>query len=201
MADFRCAGDPDNSIYQCRPSDFTILGKGGTRLTDEINHPEHQLGGVRITVRFQKNRDNGQLITQAANHDSPDFCIVRAVQRMKHRALRLGIESDQPCCVYRRSPGSKKPSFFHTSIIRDLLCKMATRTYNIDTKTEKLLYSGHSIRVGAAVLLNAAGFDGHDIKKRLRWRSDSFLMYLRNVPKVAFRHMPALNETDVDFGI
>ena len=82
-----------------------------------------------------------------------------------------------------------------------MLRKLASRTYNIDLATEKLLYSGHSIRVGAAVLLNTAGFAGHDIMKRLLWRSDSFPMYLRDVPAVAFRHMQALSETDVDFGI
>ena len=48
------------------------------------------------------------------------------------------------------------------------------------------------------MLMNAAGCSDTDIKSRLRWKSDSFLMYLRDVPKLALNQTKAVTETDVD---
>jgi hypothetical protein len=43
-------------------------------------------------------------------------------------------------------------------------------------------FSSHSIRVGACVALHAAGVSKLNIKFALRWKSDSFYTYLRNLP-------------------
>ena len=50
----------------------------------------------------------------------------------------------------------------------------------------------HSIRVTAANLLHRAKFSDSYIKNRLRWRSDTFLMYLRNTFYTADQHTNAV---------
>ena len=60
-------------------------------------------------------------------------------------------------------------------------------------------FTAHSIRVGAAVDLQAAGKNGDFIKIRLRWKSKSYMLYLRNVPRLADAHNVANNGDDYEF--
>ena len=46
--------------------------------------------------------------------------------------------------------------------------------------------------VGACVLLHALNQSSEDIKFRLRWHSDSFRMYLRNIIQLGERHTNAI---------
>ena len=150
-------------------------------------------------MRFQKNGDNGQELTEAANHTDPQLFCVRTAQRVKQRAARLGLEGQDPASAYRANKGSRKASFFHSGMIKTLLRNMAKRTYHsADLGADNLLFTGHSFRVGAAVLLHAGGADGKDIQTRLRWKSDTFLMYLRDVPQIALNHIRMLNLADVE---
>ena len=57
---------------------------------------------------------------------------------------------------------------------------------------ELRLFSCHSIRVMAAVLLHEAGKDGPYIKLRLRWLSDCFQIYLQNTRRICAQHTSAL---------
>jgi len=43
-------------------------------------------------------------------------------------------------------------------------------------------FSSHSLRIGACVALHSTGISAMNIKDALRWRSDSFMMYLRDLP-------------------
>jgi hypothetical protein len=64
--------------------------------------------------------------------------------------------------------------------------------YNITDPKELQRFSSHSIRVGAAVTLHTCGKDGEYIKIRLRWRSDTFRLYLRNTEFIADQHNEAV---------
>ena len=59
-------------------------------------------------------------------------------------------------------------------------------------------WSTHSIRVGAAVTLHIAGATKEDIKIRLHWRSDTFMLYLRDVPALAAKHNQAVAQANAD---
>jgi hypothetical protein len=67
--------------------------------------------------------------------------------------------------------------------------------YNITNPEELARFSSHSIRVGACVALHAANISELDIQHALRWRSNSFWNYLRNLPCQASRSARAV----VDF--
>jgi hypothetical protein len=53
-------------------------------------------------------------------------------------------------------------------------------------------WSTHSIRVTAANLLHRMQLSNSYIQKRLRWKSDTFLMYLRNTIHAADAHTKAI---------
>ena len=78
--------------------------------------------------------------------------------------------------------------------IQTILQMSAKEVYGIAKKEELKKWTTHSIRVGAAVKLHEAGKDGSYIKLRLRWRSDTFMVYLRNTRKIAQAHMEAINQ-------
>ena len=56
------------------------------------------------------------------------------------------------------------------------------------------LYSSHSLRVGACTLLYAKGFSDTEIKHLLRWKSDAFMSYLRNLAVTSRRQNTAVND-------
>ena len=72
--------------------------------------------------------------------------------------------------------------------------RCAAVVHNIKNKAELKLWSAHSLRVGACVLLHATGFNAIEIKWTLRWRSDAFMDYLRNTHVLATRQNSVLDE-------
>ena len=67
--------------------------------------------------------------------------------------------------------------------------------YNITASDELIRLTTHSIRVSACVLLHETNQTPDFIKARLRWRSDAYLMYLRNTPKLALLHTQAVSNS------
>jgi len=86
------------------------------------------------------------------------------------------LVSPQPC-----------PEFIRPTHINTALHSAATTVYNVMEPADLARFSSHSIRVGACVALHAAGIPQQEIKFALRWRSDSFYTYLRNLPGQAAR--------------
>ena len=73
------------------------------------------------------------------------------------------------------------------------LRQTAHKVFDIPADHKDLLaWSCHSIHVTAANLLHRAKFSDSYIKNRLRWRSDTFLMYLRNTFFTADQHTNAV---------
>ena len=151
-----------------------------------------QVRSVKITWRIQKNRQNGQAITLAAEVDRPEICPVRSAMRLVLRARRLDQPDDMPLGVYRTKKG--KSIYLTGNKIAELLRK-AVKSIRPETPSEDLKrYSAHSLRVWACVLLDEAGKPPDYIKKRLRWLGDSFRMYLRDTSAIQSQHVDALRE-------
>ena len=64
--------------------------------------------------------------------------------------------------------------------------------YNLTLPDDIKWLSSHSIRVGTCVLLHSSGEDGDFIKLRLRWKSDTFRLYLKNTTLLAGQHCQAV---------
>ena len=76
--------------------------------------------------------------------------------------------------------------------IKSLLQEAATSLYKITSKEDISRFTSHSFRVGAYVLLHIIEVSTDTIKFCLRWRSDAFKVYLRNVDALAEHHRNVL---------
>jgi hypothetical protein len=88
------------------------------------------------------------------------------------RARQLNQPADMPLGVYRTKKG--KSIYLTGNKIAELLRK-AVKSVCLDTSSEDIkVYSAHSLRVWACVLLDEAGMPPDYIKKRLRWLRELF---------------------------
>ena len=119
-------------------------------------------------------------------------CYVRACKRIIERALQLNPTADNPVAIFSTNLKSKRFSYIDDVHISTILQEAAAAVHNITKKEELKRFTSHSIRVGACVLLHSQNISTEDIKFRLRWRSDSFRMYLRNIIQLAEKHKNAV---------
>ena len=74
----------------------------------------------------------------------------------------------------------------------------AAKVYQLDPTAHRAtlqLWSSHSLRVGACTLLYSKGFSEMEIKYLLRWKSNAFMTYLRNLAVTSRRQNDAVNDT------
>ena len=121
------------------------------------------------------------------------FCVAEACKRIYDRALKLKVPNDKPITVFSEAKTNKnKTSYIDDVHIKTILQEAARKIYKIKCKKELSNSTLHSIRVVACVLLHAQKISAEDITFRLRWRSDTFRMYLRNMLPLAERHKDAI---------
>ena len=151
---------------------------------------------VRIRYRKQKNDNNGELIPYFKDVDNPEFCPVHAALRIVHRAIRLKVPAEDPLAVFHSTKGvyKGKRCYVTAKLTATFLRNLAQKVFKLKPADPSLSrWSAHSIRVTAANLLHRQGFADTYIQMRLRWKSDSFLGYLRNTMYTAAAHTKALN--------
>jgi hypothetical protein len=177
--------------------DFSFFSPTGVQLSDIPSLTLDQVGYSKLLHRRQKNNDNFQAITYGKCTSNPVLCPVGAMLRIAQRAYRLRLPPLRPIAIYSRSPRSGSSSFRHQITGKDVtsfLRSIARTVYNLPSDSPQLkLWGPHSIRVTAANLLHRARYSDSFIKNRLRWKSDSFLMYLRNTFYTADQHSKALD--------
>ena len=152
------------------------------------------IGYLELTVRKQKNNDNYQKLTYGRVVQRPIMCPVRAAFHIWCRGKRLGLPGTHPAAVYASTNMSTPYRLITGDDTNALLRTVAKAVFKLkDSSQELKLWSTHSLRVTACNLLHRAKFSDSYIKNRLRWRSDSFLMYLRNTFYTADEHVKALD--------
>ena len=62
-----------------------------------------------------------------------------------------------------------------------------------------MLFSSHSGRVWAVVILDEAGMLPDFIKSRLHWMGDSYRLYLRDTSILQQKHLEALERASTEF--
>ena len=151
-----------------------------------------------LTFRTQKNGDNGEKRLFTRNPNVGGHCMVAAMYRVLYRfkALVGSWNPRIPLSVY----APKNSSCIALIVSRDIetsIRVIAAVTYNLSprtNRTELMRWSAHSLRVGACVLLHAFGYSTTQIKWLLRWRSDAFMVYLRNISMLADAHHQTLDQ-------
>jgi len=152
-------------------------------------------GQLHIKWRYQKNGQNGQKISYTHNLLNEKFSVILAAQRILQRARRLHVPDDHPIAVFSHNGTF---SCIHHTLVEQSLRGAATAVYSIKSAKTLSLFSSHSIRVGACVLLHSLQQDPLFIQFRLRWRSLSFMSYLRNTPRIAALHNYIFNTGNTD---
>ena len=95
---------------------------------------------------------------------------------------------DSPIAVTITGKKNICSSYITSQSVTVHLQSATKKAHGISSKSELILFSPHSIRVGACVLLSIMKKSYVYIKLRLRWWSDTYKDYLRDVSMLAFEH-------------
>ena len=162
-------------------------------LLDKKEAYSHRVFRVDICWRVQKNKMNGEIISFWRDDGNPAWCPVRAAWRICLRARRMNIPDGEPLAQYRDSTYGRR-AFVHTQAVENYMRAVAHKTTGIqNTAIINKMYGMHSIRVTACNELARLHVSDSFIQRRLRWKSNTFLEYLRNNIHVAQRHKLSLN--------
>ena len=158
----------------------------------------------QIKLRFdeQKNGKNGEWKLFVRNHDEPHICFITSFLQIIQRYTSLvGTSEELPLSVYRSSsPGSPKTVVANitTALVERTMRAAAAQAYNLDPvkhRKQLQLWSAHSLRVGACTTLYSKGFSEAEIQFLLRWNSNAFMAYLRNLAVTSRRQNDAITDT------
>jgi hypothetical protein len=185
------------------PTAFTIedlefFGKNKRRMSleDALQRPDFVFQ-IDTCWRFQKNGEIKQKksFVRLSRHGTSTLCGVSAWLCIATRWAALKLDKQHPLAVFTDSGlASGNPQFIRSTHINAALRDAARHVYNITDEESLARFTSHSIRVGACVALHAAGISQMDIKFALRWKSDTFYTYLRNLPCQAARtHAAVIN--------
>jgi hypothetical protein len=149
-----------------------------------------------VRYRTQKNGENGEERQHTRNPNTSAPCHITSMMRVVQRFDRLvGLRHNVPLSVYRHTDGTVRN--ITASIVESTFRMAAAQVYKLDpvNDSEHLRkWSAHSLRVGACVILHGMGFTNTQIKFLLRWKSDAFFVYLRNIAGLAHQQNQALDK-------
>jgi hypothetical protein len=159
---------------------------------------EGSVGRILLTFKAQKNGDNGAARLFTRNTGFIPMCFIRNLLRIVKRFIRfIGADSDKPLCICQNSLG--KLHYITSNDINYVFRLAASAVYKLDPAADAKslgLWSSHSLRVGACVILHAMGFTDVQIMWLLRWNSNAFMTYLRNVAVLSNRQNLAFSEVE-----
>jgi hypothetical protein len=195
-----------NAVIRTRalvPDDFRVLTVARRRLTGMaiLSCEVDQITKMWVRWRTQKNGQHGEEKLFARNPNLGGFCFVSSAYRSLQRFQRLALLDPRlrpnatPLSVYW-SPATASVKLVAAYDIERFMRHLACQVYHLHpVRDAKDLnkWSSHSLRVGACVALHAMGFSALDIQWILRWRSQAFMVYLRNVAILAIRQYQALD--------
>jgi hypothetical protein len=175
-------------------SDITFYTEN--RRTVPLSHvlkDDKKIGRASCTWRVQKNNENGQtkFLSRGKTVD-PVWCLREIVCNFIDC---MDEETDDiPVGIYK---ANGKLYYIHDALINCLLQESAIAVFDLDPICDAkniARWTTHSIRIGACCILFAAGFSPIDIKHILRWKSDTFMMYLRDLDRIMIKHNQAITD-------
>lgn len=182
------------------PEDFTFYDNTGRRIRSHqlaVSYGISRVSKVRIKWRVQKNGDNGESKTYLRNTVSPNLCPVNRALSIVARHIRLvgTNEPNVPLGLYQHPTHGVQ--LIVATDVASIMRRTVAQVLGLDPikdAEELAKWSTHSLRVGACQVLYASGFHAHEIKMLLRWKSDSFMKYLRDIAWVAKKRTDAMND-------
>ncbi len=163
--------------------DDVLFRKDGETIPTDDRELMRLADTVSITFRKQKNRDNGTTITQHRN-DRPgqeDICPVRTLADLVSRIRGYGRQPENAnpgINAWAETADDETKHLSSTAVLEQL--RTATRAIGERRLGFEAADIGtHSIRSGAAMAMYLAGVKVETIQMIGRWRSRSFMRYLR----------------------
>ena len=128
----------------------------------------------------RRNGNHGESRMMSRNHSDPKLCAIEATHRILTRFVRLqGRMRGRPVAIHKGLDG--RAVYLTDAVITETMQNLASVVYKLVPGLDKIKWSSHSLRVGACVLLHSNGFQDYQIRHLLRWKSNAFMAYLRNV--------------------
>ncbi|CAB9523033.1 unknown protein [Seminavis robusta] len=185
------------------PNDFRAIGVAGGRMVGLgiLSVPCDSVLRIFVKLRTQKNGNNGEERQFEKNPTPGGFCFVsssyRALQRFAIiQGWHPGLSAQNtPLSIYW-DPRAHRPKLVDSYAIERYMRRLASTVYNLDPAAHAadiLLWSSHSLRIGACVILHIMGFSDRDIQWILRWKSMTFATYFRNVALLSQRQNAAFD--------
>jgi len=180
---------------------FTLEDVECLTLTNQRINIQHALsapenvGSIKLRFEEQKNGENGEMKLFVRNQNKPHLCFVANFMQILARHNKLSGNPKQPLSIYRTKEGEALN--ITTANVEVSIRSAASKLYNLDPVTNKKelqMWSSHSLRVGACTTLYAMGFHEMEIKHLLRWKSDAFMTYLRNLAVTSRRPNTAIED-------
>lgn len=171
--------------------EFIFFNVGGNHVNTAVGDVLTIAHMVRITWCIQKNRQNGQSITIAADSLNPEIYLVRNALALVLHAHIIGHPWDMPVCIYLNRNGEILYLTGH-SIARLSEIRQSHMPGYPSRGFIKILCPFFASSMGLC-LLDGAGKSPDLIKKHLQWMGDSFRMYLRDTLVIDQQHCEALN--------
>ena len=137
---------------------------------------------VTITFRRQKNGDKGATVTQHRNdrQGQADICPVRALADLTTRVRGYDcLSRTNPKINAVRKQDSDEPQYISSKAILRQLRMATTLAGEKRLGLQASSIGTHSIRSGAAMAMHLAGVPSETIQMVGRWRSQTFMRYLR----------------------
>ena len=192
----------DNRIYALCEEDMKFIKNNRARkiltLREAVKVPASELIAVRIRWRYQKNGNHGEEIEFQKSNDK-NKCALRAAYSIASRFVRLKANRKHPLAIYKKNRGSRKYSYLIRKGVEKKLQIAAWKTHYTECETLKespAKITLHSVRILAAVILFADGATDSILMGRLRYKSDKFRIYYRNVPALSAVHSRAVTTAE-----
>ena len=186
----------DGAARAFTPADVFCKDGGGAfvSLSHFLAHPD-SVDRLDLIWSHQKNGNDGEKRMFTRNRKNPRRCFIRRFHSILCRFDRLvGIEHTHlPLAVYKDKNDAIR--FVTETEITKVMRALAVDVYKYK-KSDRILYSSHSLRVGACVMLHARGFSTDQIKFLLPWKSNAFMEYLRNIALLCDKQNEAVNVFD-----
>ena len=150
---------------------------------------------IRVRFMWQKNLKHNIHRWVYRNQNNPYLCAVSAWINIVRRYVRLvGKNTTLPLAVYRSARQNVRyiSADQATLQMRDL----AKAVFKIKNKADVNKFSCHSLRVGACCILFQTGHHPDFIQRVLRWESDAWRTYVRDLAVTALQVVQAMNDAN-----
>lgn len=148
---------------------------------------------IRVRFMWQKNLKHNIHRWVYRNSEKPFLCAVRAWIAIVRRFVRLvGKNTTYPLAVYRSA--RKDVRYISADQATLQMRDLAKAVFKIGKTTDLNKFSCHSLRVGACCILFQTGHHPDFIQRVLRWESDAWRTYIRDLTVTAIQVVRAMND-------